>query len=135
MDNDYLAITQPSLIELQPQLGTPLGKILRIFESNGQRAVFVGESPIHVYDAQDRGAQAAAIALLARAGIVTDIELAEVFGCHRNTVARLERRLEEAGMAGVVPAKPGPKRPHKVTPAVMQVVSELPHLGCVHLSR
>ena len=75
------------------------------------------------------------MALLARARVATDIELAEAFGCHRNTVARLKRRLEEGGMAGVVPAKPGPKGPHKVTPAVMEVVRELSHLGCVKLTR
>ena len=135
MDESLLPSTQPPLIEPQRQLGNPLGKRLRLYQSNGQCAVFVGDMAIHVYDAQDRGAQAAAIALLARARVATDIELGEAFGCHRNTVARLERRLEQDGMEGVVPAKPGPKSPHKVTPAVMEVVSELAHLGCVQVSR
>jgi len=88
---------------------------------------------IHVYDARDRGAEAAAIALLAHAGVAPDVALAEAFGVHRNTVGRLERRLEEAGMAGVVPAKPGPKGPHKVTPAVREVVQELSHLDSARL--
>lgn len=135
MDGHRLHSTQTPLVELQPQLGTPVGKRLRVYQSNGQRAVFVGDAPIHIYDEQDRGAHAAAIALLARARVTTDIELGKAFGCHRNTVARLERRLEQDGMAGVVPAKPGPKRPYKVTSAVMEVVWELSHLGCVQLSR
>ena len=135
MDNASLMVVQPPLIELQPQLGTPLGKRLRLLQSNDQRAVFLGDTAIHVYDAQDWGAQAAAIALLARARVATDIELGEAFGCHRNTVARLERRLEQTGMAGVVPAKRGPKGPHKVTPAVMEVVSELFHLGSLQVTR
>ncbi|EQD37079.1 hypothetical protein B2A_11884, partial [mine drainage metagenome] len=41
----------------------------------------------------------------------------------RNTVMRLERRMERGGMAAVVPAKRGPKGPHKVTPAVLAVVA------------
>jgi len=135
MDNASLTVSKPALIELQPQLGTPLGKRLRLLQSNGQCAVFLDDSAIHVYDAQDSAAQAAAIALLARARIATDIELAEAFGCHRNTVGRLERRLEQAGMAGVVSLKRGPKGPRKVTPAVMEVVRELSHLGSLKVTR
>jgi hypothetical protein len=135
MDKISLIVAQPTLLELQPQPGTPLGKRLRFLQSNGQCAVFLGDTAIHAYDAQDSGAQAAAIALLARARVATDIELGEAFGCHRNTVARLERRLQEGGMAGVVPAKRGPKAPHKVTPAVMEVVRELSHRGSLQVTR
>lgn len=125
----------PSLIELQPQLGTPLGKRLRIVESDGQCAVLLGATVIHVYDSRDRAAKAAAIALLARAEVVPDVDLGAAFGVHRNTVGRLEQRLAWAGMAGVVPAKPGPKGPHKVTPAVQEVIKTHAHLGCVQLTR
>ncbi len=65
MDNASLTVSKPTLIELQPLLGTPLGKRLRFLQSDGQCAVFLGDTPIHLYDAQDLGAQAAAIALLA----------------------------------------------------------------------
>lgn len=90
---------------------------------------------IHLYDARDRGAKAAAIALLARAEVVSDVELGAAFGVHRNTVGRLEQRLEGAGMAGVVPAKPGPKGPHKVTPEVQEVIKAHCHFGRVELTR
>ena len=90
---------------------------------------------IHVYDTGDRAAKAAAIALLARAEVVSDVDLGEAFGVHRNTVGRLEQRLERGGMAGVVPAKPGPKGPHKVTPEVREVIKTHSHLGCVQLTR
>lgn len=135
MDNAHRDGTQPLLIELQPRLGAPLGRRLLVLESDGQRVVLLGSTAIHAYDARDRAAEAAAIALLARARVATRIELGEAFGRHRNTVGRLERRLEQAGMAGVVPAKRGPKGPHKVTPAVQQVVKDLSHLGCVKVRR
>ncbi|MDO8692014.1 MAG: helix-turn-helix domain-containing protein [Dehalococcoidia bacterium] len=135
MDDSFLPRAQPPLIELEPQLGTPLGKRLRVLRGNGERAVFLGDTAIHIYDASDRGAEAAAMALLAHAGVATHVELAAAFGVHRNTVGRLEQRFEQGGMAGVVPAKPGPKGPHKITPEVKAVVQECSHLGCVQVTR
>ena len=135
MDNTQLTSAQPPLIELQPQLGIPLGRRLRVLDSDGQRAVFIGATAIHVYDLHDRAAEVAAIALLACAQVATHVELAEVFGRHRNTVGRLEQRLLHGGMAEVVPAKRGPKGPHKVTPAVREVARELAHLGGAEVAR
>lgn len=135
MDKTTVTVSKPTLIELQPQPGIPIGKRLRLLQSDGQRAVFLGDTAIHLYDSQDSGAQAAVIALLARARAATDSELAETFGCHRNTVGRLERRLEQAGIAGVVSLKRGPKKPRKVTPAVEEVIRELPHLGSLKVTR
>ncbi|MBI4302732.1 MAG: hypothetical protein HY665_00120 [Chloroflexi bacterium] len=135
MDNASLSVLKPTLIELQPQLGTPIGKRLRLLESNGQRAVFLDDSVIHLYDVQDSGAHSVVIALLARARAATDIELGQTFGCHRNTVGRLERRLKQGGIAGVVSLKRGPKGPRKVTPEAMEVVRELSHLGSLKVTR
>jgi len=137
MDHALPALPLPPslLFDLQPQLGTPLGKRLTVLNSNGQRAVFLDGTAIYVYDSDDRAAAAIAIASLARAGVATDIELGTAFGLHRNTVARLEQRLVQGGIASVVPAKRGPKGPHKVTPAVLAVVNELSHLGCVKVTR
>ena len=124
----------PPLFDL-PQLGSPLGTRLTVLESGGQRAVFLHRTIIQLYDVGDPGAQAMAIASLARTGVATDSELGAAFGIHRNTVGRLEQRLVQGGMAALVPAKPGPKGPHKVTPAVLAVVRELSHLGCVRVTR
>ena len=135
MNSALVGSPQTPSLELDPLLGTPLGPHLCVLESNGQRAFALGSTVIHVFDAKDRAAESAAIALLARAHVATDIELAKAFGIHRNTVGRLERRLLETGMAGVVPAKRGPKGPHKVTPAVMAVLRECSHLGSVKLAR
>ncbi|MFH1087923.1 MAG: transposase [Chloroflexota bacterium] len=106
-----------------------------MLESSGQRAVFMDGTAVHVYDTGDRAAEAAAIALLARARVAPHVELARAFGCHRNTIGRLEQRFEQDGMGGVVPTKRGPKGPRKVTPAVLEVVRELASLGCVKVSR
>ena len=126
---------QTALSEHAPSLGMPLGRRLQVLEGDGQRAVIFGATVIHVYDARDRAAEAAAVALLAHAGVATQGELAAAFGRHRNTVGRLERRLAHGGMVEVVPAKPGPKGPHKVTPAVLEVVREFASEGRVEVAR
>jgi len=93
----------------------------------------VGAAPIQVFDADDRAARVAAMAMLARV-VAAKVELAQAFGVHRNTVARLTDRLEQGGLAAVVPAKPGPKGPHKVTGEVWRVILENSGLGVRRLS-
>ena len=56
--------------------------------------------------------------------LASDIDIAAAFGCHRNTVARLAGRLAHDGLSAVMPAKRGPKGPHKVTPEVRRVIEE-----------
>jgi transposase len=103
--------------------GQPIGRRLRLFDSGGQRAVYLGTTAIHVYDAADRDAKAACMAMLSRAGLASDVEIAAGFGVHRNTVGRLVARFERDGLGAVVPAKRGPKGPSKVTPEVMEIVA------------
>ncbi len=102
--------------------GTPIGRRLTLLDSDGKRAVFFGSVAIQIYDAGDKGAEAACIAMLSRADLASDIDIAAAFGCHRNTVARLAGRLAHEGLSAVVPAKRGPKGPHKVTPEVQRVI-------------
>lgn len=98
---------------------------MRLVADDGARAVFVDGVAIASYDVADQGAEAATIALLAKAKLASHQGLARGFGHHRNTVARIERRLEEGQMAAVVAAsRKGPKRRHRVTAAVLQVVAE-----------
>lgn len=104
--------------------GTRIGKRLMLVESGDRRAVFLGPTAIHLYDRADRAAEAACIAILARAELASGVELAAAFGVHRNTVGRMARRFESDGMAAVVPAKRGPKGPSKVTDEVTAVVAE-----------
>lgn len=112
------------LFEYPVAPGTPIGKRLRLLDSDGKRAVFFGSVTIQIYDAKDKSAEVACIAMLSRADLASDTDIAAAFGCHRNTVARLARRLADEGLAAVVPAKRGPKGPNKVTPEVQRVIEE-----------
>jgi transposase len=112
-----------TLFEVATGPGRPIGRRLTLFESDGRRAVFLGPTAIHVYDAADREAEAACIVTLSRAGLASDVDIAAGFGVHRNTVGRLVTRFERDGLAAVVAAKRGPKGPSKVTPEVAELIA------------
>src|SRR5262249_19637167 len=108
---------------------------LLLFDTAKERVIFHGGAVIARYDIKDRTAQAAVRVLLARSGLVTQVELADAFGVHRNTLGRALRDLETGGMAAVVPAKRGPKGPYKVTPEVLQLVAENAEKARAELTR
>jgi hypothetical protein len=119
---------QDALFEVASGPGRRVGKRLTLFDSGGRRAIYFGPTAIHVYDVGDKGAEAACIATLSRAGLAKDVEIAAGFGVHRNTVGRMVGRFERDGMAAVVPSKRGPKGPFKVTPEVIAIVAASPGL-------
>ncbi len=128
-------VLQSALVELAPEPGVRIGRRLRLVSSEEQRAVFLDGTAIAIYDCQDRLAETATVAMLAKAGVASQVALAEAFGRHPNTVWRSVRRLEQGGMASVLPAKRGPKGPHKVTPEVLALVEARAELGRVTLQR
>lgn len=113
----------PALFEISSGPGRAIGKRLTLCESGGRRAVLLGSTAIHVYDVADKAMESACMAMLSRAGLASDVDIAAAFGVHRNTVGRVVARFERDGLAGVVGAKRGPKGPSKVTPAVMEIVA------------
>ena len=115
------------LFEVPALTGSPIGRHLRLVESDGRRAVLLGATAIFVYDVGDVATEKACIALLSQADLAFDVDIADAFGCHRNTVARLARQLADGGLAAVVPAKRGPKGPSKASAQVLAVIAE--HAG------
>lgn len=73
----------------------------------------------------------------AREERVTVTEAAETFGFSRPTFYEARDRLEEEGLVGLVPKRPGPKGAHKLTDEVMQFVAQLraeaPEVGATEL--
>ena len=97
--------------------------------------VLAGAMPIHLFDPDDRAETAYVMGSLAAVGGASKVEIGRAFGVHRNTVERVRQRLETGGMRAVVPAKPGPKGPHKVTPEVRAVVFDNSKLSSAEVSR
>jgi transposase len=111
------------------------GRRYTLLQQGDQAGVFVGQIPLHLFDFGDRAQVAYVMAALAAAGGATKIEIANAFGVHRNTVTRVRGRLEQGGMAALVRGKPGPKRPHKVTAEVRQMVIENADLSSTEVAR
>jgi transposase len=74
-----------------------------------------------------------------RAEGVTVTEAAETFGLSRPTFYQTQRALEEEGLPGLLPKRPGPKGAHKLTEEVMAFIDELQQqdsdVGSEELSR
>ena len=51
--------------------------------------------------------------------------VAQRFGVSRKTCARSMARFEKDGLPGLLPAKRGPRAPHKITPEVLRFIVEL----------
>jgi len=81
-------VEQAALFEAPRGPGRSIGKRLMLLESGDRRAIFFGPTAIHIYDRADRAAEVACIAVLARAELASDVDIAAAFGMHRNTVGR-----------------------------------------------
>jgi transposase len=61
------------------------------------------------------------------------------FGLSRPTIYQTQNHFQERGLEGLLPAKPGPKNPHKLTAEVRRHLQELirvePELGARELAR
>ena len=61
------------------------------------------------------------------------------FGLSRPTIYQAQNHFQERGLEGLLPSKPGPKSPHKLTAEVRQHLRELieaePELGARELAR
>ena len=112
------------LFECQKVDERPVDRPITIVTTGGRRSVCVRTVPVYVYEVDDRAAESLCIAMLSQAEVADDVTIADIFGCHRNTVGRLRRRLLAQGLAGVVPARRGPKHPYKVTPEIVAIIRE-----------
>src|SRR5713226_3585285 len=116
----------PLGLEDLPVSGAPFGRDLwLIHDSQSKRfAVCLGSLVIDSWTEGDGVGRRLALARLVNSGLATATEVADLFGVHRNTVGRIAKQVEAAGATAVMPSKPGPKRRHKVTPRVLQVLRQ-----------
>jgi len=135
------AVESPSVLRLfevhEDREGHQITRRLTLVDTDGKRSVCLDGLPIYVYETDDKFAEAICIAMLSRTELATDVAIASAFGCHRNTVGRLARRLGAEGVTAVLPARRGPKGPHKVTSEVIEVIRagsaqmSVPALACL----
>lgn len=104
-----------------PLPGLLFGHGLRLLhDPEGERyALFVHGTALWQWRAGDGASQRLVIGQIVNAKLASRIAVAEVFGVHRNTVARIARQVETEGVRATVRRKPGPRHAHKVTPVAL----------------
>jgi transposase len=109
-----------------PSPGILFGHGLRLIRdgSGGRWAVCLGGLVLDSWVDGDVASQRLAIARLVNGQLARAVEIAQVFGVHRNTVSRIARDVEVGGATAVIHRKPGPRRRHKVTTRALGVMRE-----------
>lgn len=87
--------------------------------------VVVGGAPLLRYVKGDRVHERLAAALIAESGVAKVGSLIDAFGIDDATLWRARRRLRAEGVAGLIPAKRGPKGPSKIDQAVARQILAL----------
>ncbi len=103
------AMTGQVPLPLRPEGAFPLGEVgcLTVDEAGG--AVWLWGTLWWSWQAGDEAGRRLAAVQLAKAKVATRRDIAAAFGTSRETLWRWEQTYKERGVAGLVPAKPGPK--------------------------
>ena len=119
------ATCAPVLLDV-PVSGHLFGRgLLLIHDGQSQRfVVCLWSLVIDSWSEDDRIGRRLAMARLVNSDLASVTEVAQIFGVHRNTVARIAKQVEAGGTRAVLPGKTGPKKRHKVTAEVLQVLRQ-----------
>lgn len=95
---------------------TPLRPRLEVVDADDQRCVFLNGHLAGRYQCGDKGTERVLVTQFSEVLSLPDRQIASVFGLHPVTVSRLRGLVRERGAAALLPLKPGPKGPSKMTP-------------------
>ena len=101
----------PSLFDF-----TPLFPRLEVVDADDQRNIFLNGHLAGRYPCDDKGTERVVVTQLAEVLSLPDRQIAAAFNLHPVTVSRLLGLVREGGSAALLPLKPGPKGPSKMTP-------------------
>lgn len=106
-----MADAAPSLFEF-----TPLFPRLEVVNADDQRSVFLNGHLASRYGCQDKGTERVVVTQLAEVLALPDRQIAAAFNLHPVSVSRFRGLVRDGGAAALLPVKPGPKGPSKMTP-------------------
>lgn len=101
----------PSLFDF-----TPLFPRLEVVDADDQRNIFLNGHLAGRYPCDDKGIERVLVTQLAGVLSLPDRQIAAAFDLHPVTVSRLLGLVRAGGAAALLPLKPGPKGPSKMTP-------------------
>src|SRR4029077_14964833 len=102
-----------------------VGTAAAIVEDDAGGRVFVHGNLAYAWDVDDAAARRFAAVSLMRIKAATQLEVAEAFAVTAATVRRWETRLAEAGVAGLLAERKGPKRKSKLTADTVSAIRQL----------
>ena len=98
-----------------PNNARPVGAAAAIVEDEDGGRVFVHGNLAYAWDAGDTAGRRFAAVSLVRIKAATQLEVAEAFAVKPASVRRWEIRFTDAGLAGLLAERKGPKRKSKLT--------------------
>ncbi len=116
-----LPLLPPGAAEIAPGVG--------LLASQDGGLVTVQGLAVFAWDAGDEAARRLAAVQLARLRAASQGQVAEAFGVDPATIWRWDQAVAAGGVAGLVPARRGPKGASKLTPALAARVAELDAAG------
>jgi transposase len=105
---------QPPL-SLTPEGARPVGAATAIAEDDDGGRVYVHGNLAYAWDTGDAAGRRFAAVSLMRIKAATQLQVAEAFAVRPATLRRWEAHLADAGVAGLLPERKGPKRKSKLT--------------------
>jgi hypothetical protein len=124
---------QPPL-PLVPDEARPVGAAAAIVEDGDGGRVFVHGNLAYAWDAGDTAGRRFAAVSLFRIKAATQLQVAEGFAVKPATVRRWDAQHADAGVAGLVPERKGPKRKSKLTGDTVAAIRRLRADGASHRS-
>lgn len=122
-------VTQ-QVLPLLPAEAKLVGPVAGLAEDpDGGGVVFVSGLATFTFDAGDEVGRRVAAVQLVTTRIASQFEVAAAFGIDVATVWRWKKTLGSDGVAGLIPGKTGPRRPNKLTDAVVVRIRELDAAG------
>ena len=109
------AMTSQLPLALTPQGARPIGMAAAIVEDDDGGGVFVHGNLAYAWDGGDAAGRRFAAVSVMRIKAATQLQVAQAFAVTPATVRRWETQLAEAGVAGLLGERKGPKRKSKLT--------------------
>jgi lambda repressor-like predicted transcriptional regulator len=116
-------------LPLTPEGAVPIGSAACVTVDSHGGAVLVWGTLWWSWQAGDEAGRRLAVVQLAAAKVAKRVEIAAAFGVTPETVWRWCRDYRQAGIAGLVPAKPGPRGAWKLTDVVIDRIVALDAQG------
>jgi hypothetical protein len=115
---------QPPL-PLVPDGARPVGAAAAIVEDDDGGRVYVAGNLAYAWDAGDAAGRRFAAVSLTRIKVATQLQGAAAFTVNPATLRRWETRCGDAGVAGLLTERKGPKRKSKLTPDTVAAIRRM----------